>query len=44
LKEKNPGGSSNLKFEIDMQRVHDHSYFNKYFPNAMRFIYTSPRA
>jgi predicted alpha/beta superfamily hydrolase len=44
LKEKIPGGSSNLKFEIDMQGVHDHSYFNQYFPNAMRFIYPGPRA
>ncbi|CAG7641347.1 putative protein YbbA [Paenibacillus solanacearum] len=44
LKGKIPGGSGKLKFETDLQGVHDHSYFNQYFPNAMRFIYPGPKA
>lgn len=39
LKEKVPGGPSNIQFETDPDGVHDHSYFNRYFPHAIRFLY-----
>lgn len=39
LRAKIPGGSGNITFETDPVGVHDHSYFNQYFPNAIRFIY-----
>jgi predicted alpha/beta superfamily hydrolase len=39
LKDKVPGGIENIRFETDPDGVHDHSYFNRYFPNALRFLY-----
>jgi predicted alpha/beta superfamily hydrolase len=39
LKEKIPGGEASIRFETDPDGVHDHSYFNQYFPHAMRFLY-----
>ncbi|MCQ6561272.1 alpha/beta hydrolase [Paenibacillus mendelii] len=44
LKGKLPGGSEQIKFETDPEGVHEHRYFNQYFPNAMRFIYPGRHA
>jgi predicted alpha/beta superfamily hydrolase len=44
LKDKVPGGSGRIKLETDPAGVHDHSYFNRYFPNALRFVYPGPNA
>jgi len=44
LKNKVPGGSGQIKFETDPEGVHEHRYFNQYFPNAMRFVYPGPNA
>jgi len=44
LQGKIPGGSRSIRMETDPSGVHDHSFFNQYFPNAMRFVYPGPQA
>lgn len=42
LKDKVPGGADHLVLETDPEGVHDHRFFNRYFPHAMRFVYPGP--
>lgn len=42
LKDKVPGGPDHIMLETDREGVHAHSYFNRYFPHAMRFVYSGP--
>ncbi|TYP69173.1 alpha/beta hydrolase [Paenibacillus methanolicus] len=44
LKPKMPGGSGQVLLEMDPEGVHTHSYFNRYFPHGMRFVYPGPNA
>ena len=44
LKGKPPVGADRILFETDPEGVHEHRYFNQYFPNAMRFIYPGATA
>jgi predicted alpha/beta superfamily hydrolase len=39
LRDKVPGGPDSILFETDPDGIHDHHYFNRYFPHAMRFLY-----
>ncbi|MCM3786425.1 alpha/beta hydrolase-fold protein [Neobacillus mesonae] len=42
LKDKVPGGTGNIMLETDQEGVHEHRYFNKYFPRGLRFVYPGP--
>ncbi|WP_171630550.1 alpha/beta hydrolase [Paenibacillus plantarum] len=43
LSQKIPGGRDCIRLETDPEGLHLHSYFNAYFPHAIRFIFPGGR-